>query len=67
MSCHVAKRLLCRSLCIPALKNLLEDPFWTHCVAEFKNWNIDLDTLEAACETAAESFVKKIEKENKKK
>ncbi|CAE7428191.1 ANK3 [Symbiodinium microadriaticum] len=44
-----------------------EDPFWTHCVAEFKNWNIDLDTLEAACETAAESFVKKIEKENKKK
>ncbi|CAE7891387.1 ANK3 [Symbiodinium necroappetens] len=40
-----------------------EDPFWTHCVAEFKNWNIDLDTLEAACETAAESFVKKIEKE----
>ncbi|CAE7810181.1 ANK3 [Symbiodinium sp. CCMP2456] len=44
-----------------------EDPFWTHCVAEFKKWNIDIDTVQAACETAAESFVKKISKEKKNK
>ncbi|CAE7247153.1 ANK3 [Symbiodinium sp. CCMP2592] len=36
-----------------------DDPFWTHCVQEFKEWTIDSETVLAACETAAESFIKK--------
>ncbi|CAE7258677.1 ANK3 [Symbiodinium sp. CCMP2592] len=39
-----------------------DDPFWTHCVQEFKEWTIDSETVPAACETAAESFIKKIAK-----